>query len=82
MSIDTTEVGIVASKVMEDLEAAQKSGDLEDDSRVVAVLVTYEVRSKTEGTSTVGGRCTDNSSVLGLGLIERMRYTLVNPNEE
>ncbi len=81
MSIDTTEVGVVASKVMEDLENMQKTGDVEDDARVVAVLVIYEIRSATEKTSTVGGHCTDSSSVLGLGLIERMRYTMIHPTE-
>ncbi len=82
MSIDTTEIGIVASKVMEDLENMQKTGDVEDDARVVAVLVTYEIRSAKERTSTVGGRCTDDSSILGLGLMERMRYTMIHPNAE
>jgi hypothetical protein len=82
MSIDTSEIGIVASKVMDDLEAMQKSGDAEEDARVVAVLVTYEIRSAKESTSTVGGRCTDNSSVLGLGLMERMKYTMLSPDSE
>ena len=67
---------------MEDLEDMQKTGDAEEDARVVAVLVTYEIRSAKENTSTVGGRCTDNSSVLGLGLMERMKYTMLNPDEE
>lgn len=80
MSIDTTEIGIVASKVMEDLEDMQKSGEVEDDARVVAVLVTYEIRSAKEGTSTVGGRSTDDSSVLAFGLMERMRYTIIHPD--
>ncbi len=80
MRIDTTEIGIVASKVMEDLEIMQESGEVEDDACVVAVLVAYEVRSAKESTSTVGGRCTDDSSVLGLGLMERMRYIMLTPN--
>lgn len=81
MNIDTTEVGVIAARVMEDLEAMQKTGDVEDDARVVAVLVIYEVRSVKENTSTVGGHCTDGSSILGLGLMERMRYTMVHSTE-
>ena len=77
MSIDTTEVGVVASKVMEALEELQKTGEVEEDARVVAVLVIYEVRSSKENTSAVGGHCTGGSSVLGLGLMERMRYEMV-----
>lgn len=82
MSIDTSEIGIVASKVMEDLEIMQKSGEVEDDACVVAVLVTYEVRSAKESTSTVGGRTTNDSTVIGLGLMERMRYTMLAPHVE
>ncbi len=65
---------------MDDLEAMQKDGDVEEDTRVVAVLVAYEIRSATASTSTVGGRCTDDSTVLGLGLMARMQYTMLNPD--
>lgn len=79
MSIDTTEIGIVASKVMEDLEAMQETGEVEDDAQVIAVLVIYEIHSIKERTSTVGGRCTNDSTVLGLGLMERQRYAMLDP---
>lgn len=77
--IDTTEIGIVAAKVMQDLEEMQHSGELDDDAQVVSALVTYEVRSGSD--STVGGRCTDDRNVLGLGLLVRMKAAMLDPDD-
>jgi hypothetical protein len=83
MPLDTTEVGVVAARVMEDLEHAADSGDLGDEPSVIAAAVIYEVRgTDTDGdaTSVVGLRVTDNRNVLGLGLIARANEALLRPD--
>lgn len=70
MSLDTTEIGVVAAKVMEDVENAAWEGE----ARVLAAAVIYEVRD--EQGSTVGLRVTDDRNVLGLGLLARAHEAL------
>lgn len=74
--IDTTEIGVVAAKVMEDLEQTDQLGE---NPKVMAAMVIYEVADD-DGNSTVGARCTDDRNVLGLGLLARASEALLNPD--
>lgn len=82
-TLDTTEVGIVAAKVMEDLDRSASIGDLGDAPAVIAAAVIYEVRGTDDDgdtTSVVGLRVTDDRNVLGLGLLARANEALLRPD--
>lgn len=83
MSLDATEVGIQAARVMEDLERAADAGELGADPRVVAAMVIYEVAGQDEdgdATSVVGARVTGDRNVVGLGLLDRAQCALRSPD--
>lgn len=82
MSIDTTEIGVVAARVMSDLEDDTTFGK---DARVVAAMTVYEVRFTDEDgdpASAVGLRVTDDRNVVGLGLNARAYQALTDPDDE
>lgn len=79
MTLDATEVGLQAARVMEDLENAAAAGNLGEAPQVVAALVIYEVRSE-DGDSTVGARVTDDRNVVGLGLAVRAHEAMLRPD--
>jgi hypothetical protein len=82
-TLDTTEVGIVAAKVMEDLDRAASIGELGERPAVIAAAVIYEVRGTDDdgdATSVVGLRVTDDRNVLGLGLLARANEALLRPD--
>jgi hypothetical protein len=78
MSLDTTEVGIQAARVMEDLERNTADGDYGNGATVLAAAVIYEVENE-DGGNTVGLRCTDDRNVIGVGLLTRGIEALLNP---
>ena len=79
MSLDTTEVGLQAAKVMEDLERNAADGDYGDGkSTVLSAAVIYEVQNE-DGGSTVGLRCTGDRNVIGVGLLHRGIAALMDP---
>lgn len=79
---DTTEIGIVAAKVMEDVEDIEREGDVYGENpRIVAALVVYEIRDD-DGNSTVGCRVTEDRNVLAAGLLARAQVAVLHPDGE
>lgn len=85
MSLDTTEIGVVAACVMADLEDDERTGRLGADARVVAAMTVYEIAyTDAEGdtASAVGLRVTDDRNVLALGLTARAYQALIDPDQD
>lgn len=80
MTIDTTEIGVVAQRVMADVEEMYG-----EDAQVVAAMTVYEVRftdSDGDAASAVGLRVTDDRNVLALGLNARAYCALTDPDDD
>lgn len=77
--IDTTEIGILAAKLMDDIAGDLSDDVLPKDAVVRSALLVVEVGSESEGSSLVTVRVTDDRNVIGLGLVERARAALLWP---
>lgn len=84
MSLNSTEVGLVAAQAMADLEDAAAAGTFPaEGAEVLAALVVIEVRHVDEDgntLSTVSARVSGDRSVIALGLVERARVTFLEPD--
>lgn len=91
MTLDTTQVGLVAAAVMEDLARMDQAGEFGDRARtVVAVAIVWEVRHETDedgdptgaggAFSSAGVRGTDNWNTLARGLLDRGQEILSDPD--
>jgi hypothetical protein len=90
-TLDTTEVGMVAAAVMEDLQRADNTGEFgTGDRKVVAVAIVWEVRHDRDqdddpadnggAYSSAGVRATDNWNTLARGLLNRGQEILGDPD--
>ena len=78
--IDTTEIGVVAAKVMEDIEKDSRNGNMPDGARVASVLVAYEIDGQSQ--TRFGCKMTGNRMVIGLGLAEMAREAMKYGNTD